>query len=913
MSMKYPYRDLGVTFDRQFRNDLNANFDDIEHDIRQIGGEAAQQALEAAEEANTQAIYAQTSGDYANDKGDYAAQQGDYAQTQGNFANEKGLYAQQQGDYAKAQGDYAKQVGDENKTRWLNPVATFADIATTYPNPQHGDTVMVTDDGENSGSVYRYENGQWNLTQKHNDLAIADVQNKIGILTEETKQNTYLLSTSIVLKETEGKKVNKKGYWFYQAVIKNPLKNVAYTNEIVGIRASFDLGECPSTSHIEVLDENNASIPFEWEPAKDPKTGVNYGTYRDGSLRHGTIWVETSLAPDEEKVFTIKIHENPISHDFPVSVSYTEMTEQSGDEVALLEANGITAKFARGQGWSLYQIYVNGFNINSTTNANRVAIVDNNGVDVNPTFSNSIIQNKKINGNGIMFREFEVTFQLTYNTDITINYKARMWKNGKIDFRSYAYATNDIPSGVVNGIVLKTVWNKLNLSNSKDSYKGYIFNSSSDGKSVLAGVRHMQFLSEFPGSDNGYNSYYENLLGTANIISVGWDNTGSSSKSISKGSYFSNSGYFSFNVAENEAENEVNRRINPIITRMAKDTAENLKRKFITLAKPYIETMKYWTEKNDYGFFEGLQSLQSLAFYEIFGYGEEYLNEAYTRLKNVLNRRYGNGSVQGFIDAWNGYHGWEFIGRDMAVVPHLYRCYTKLGDEVKAEEMKNIIHNLADAAVQMEVASGGDGKMNLRGNIWGDNYNAEAAALVALAESLSIEENAARRATFNRIASRFATAKEFENKTPYNQSDSANLKYSIRYPTNHYHCFNLYEAFRANDIQELGIELPSPRQYIFEFTTATGQVLEVDSNYQPTRRGFALTQIYAAAILVRWGGNVSDLEHACSLLEHVISRLKPNGDLERPLDGWGLPLFPNGDVHNAPIETQALIETIKAL
>jgi hypothetical protein len=170
-SMKYPYRDLGVTFDRQFRNDLNANFDDIEHDIRQIGGEAAQQALEAAEEANTQAIYAQTSGDYAQDKGDYAAQQGDYAQTQGNFAYEKGLYAQQQ-------GDYAKQVADENKTRWLAPVATFADIATTYPNPQHGDTVMTLDDGK----IYRYENGQWNWTQKHNDLAIADVQNQIGIL-----------------------------------------------------------------------------------------------------------------------------------------------------------------------------------------------------------------------------------------------------------------------------------------------------------------------------------------------------------------------------------------------------------------------------------------------------------------------------------------------------------------------------------------------------------------------------------------------------------------------------------------------------------------------------------------------------------------------------------------------------------
>jgi hypothetical protein len=183
MSMKYPYRDLGVPFDRNFRNDLNANFDDIEHDIRMIGGEAAQQALEAAEEANTQAIYAQTSGDYANDKGDYAAQQGDYAQTQGNFANEKGLYAQQQGDYAKAQGDYAKQVGDENKTRWLNPVATFADIATTYPNPQLGDTVQTIDDSK----IYRWDGTQWVWTQQYNANAITDVQNKIGILFKRAK------------------------------------------------------------------------------------------------------------------------------------------------------------------------------------------------------------------------------------------------------------------------------------------------------------------------------------------------------------------------------------------------------------------------------------------------------------------------------------------------------------------------------------------------------------------------------------------------------------------------------------------------------------------------------------------------------------------------------------------------------
>ena len=100
--------------------------------------------------------------------------------------------AQDAAAYATTQGDYAKQVADENKTRWLNPVATFADIATTYPNPQHGDTVMVTNDGENTGNVYRYENGQWKLTQKYNDLAITGVQNKIFNLLKIQQQTDFV-------------------------------------------------------------------------------------------------------------------------------------------------------------------------------------------------------------------------------------------------------------------------------------------------------------------------------------------------------------------------------------------------------------------------------------------------------------------------------------------------------------------------------------------------------------------------------------------------------------------------------------------------------------------------------------------------------------------------------------------------
>lgn len=96
--------------------------------------------------------------------------------------------AQDAAEYATAQGDYAKQVADENKTRWLTAVNTYADIATTYPNPQLGDTVQTIDDSK----IYRWDGTQWVWTQQYNANAITDVQNKIGILTGVVNLRNYI-------------------------------------------------------------------------------------------------------------------------------------------------------------------------------------------------------------------------------------------------------------------------------------------------------------------------------------------------------------------------------------------------------------------------------------------------------------------------------------------------------------------------------------------------------------------------------------------------------------------------------------------------------------------------------------------------------------------------------------------------
>lgn len=102
-----------------------------------------------------------------------------------NNANTQATYAQTQGDYAKSQGDYAKSVADQNKTIWKAPVANFAAIATTYPSPSLGWTVMTLDDGK----IYRYDGTTWQFTQQYNSTALNNLSNE---LSKQNQQSTTI-------------------------------------------------------------------------------------------------------------------------------------------------------------------------------------------------------------------------------------------------------------------------------------------------------------------------------------------------------------------------------------------------------------------------------------------------------------------------------------------------------------------------------------------------------------------------------------------------------------------------------------------------------------------------------------------------------------------------------------------------
>lgn len=76
-------------------------------------------------------------------------------------------------------------VIDSAKLIWLEPVNTFADIATTYPNPEIGHTVFVRD----TGKVYRFYDGDWMEIQQIDAGPVNEVDTRlseeIGILDKQ--------------------------------------------------------------------------------------------------------------------------------------------------------------------------------------------------------------------------------------------------------------------------------------------------------------------------------------------------------------------------------------------------------------------------------------------------------------------------------------------------------------------------------------------------------------------------------------------------------------------------------------------------------------------------------------------------------------------------------------------------------
>lgn len=321
------------------------------NEAAQSAANAANEANAAATSANNAAASANAAADNANTKATNAQTQADYAKAQGDYAKAQGDYAKAQGDYAQDNGDYAKQVADENKTRWLTAVNTYADIATTYPNPQLGDTVQTIDDSK----IYRWDGTQWVWTQQYNANAITDVQNKMTSLVEVVNEH---LADDVSKGEVHGLRVfNGKLEYFdgqqWQRVKideqriygvridknnSNPETRVTYIGDALGFTpmrgndGNFQWGSWKGvfeSFEIRPCVLKNKQVQYYLDPNDftkkvDGSNAVLDGTDGDVMIEFGkTLWWKWT---DEGDTYTIEISdkafEGAVKHAFEIEEGY---------------------------------------------------------------------------------------------------------------------------------------------------------------------------------------------------------------------------------------------------------------------------------------------------------------------------------------------------------------------------------------------------------------------------------------------------------------------------------------------------------------------------------------------------------------------------------------------------------------
>lgn len=84
-------------------------------------------------------------------------------------------------------------VRQESIWNWKDPVEKYDDIEATYPEPNIGDTTIVLDDGDKTGNVYRYKDGEWQFVFKINPDIYLQLQNELN----QTNNNLMQLDNKV--------------------------------------------------------------------------------------------------------------------------------------------------------------------------------------------------------------------------------------------------------------------------------------------------------------------------------------------------------------------------------------------------------------------------------------------------------------------------------------------------------------------------------------------------------------------------------------------------------------------------------------------------------------------------------------------------------------------------------------------
>lgn len=219
---------------------------------------ATEQAVKAADNANIAA-------EGANIAKNKAIQAADAAVSATNTAI----------DASKRADESAKFANDaalSTRLIWLEPVPTFTDITTTYPNPEIGSTTMVLD----NGARYRYEGkGIWRQIDNYTRGSIPMSSELLdGLMSKED----YALTHSKLKYRTIGFSIPL----FTSTGAQKLIIDAPFQGKLKRIRAICNK-PCATLStelHIEKISSTNFEGQHEWEKITPTPLSFAIGGYR---------------------------------------------------------------------------------------------------------------------------------------------------------------------------------------------------------------------------------------------------------------------------------------------------------------------------------------------------------------------------------------------------------------------------------------------------------------------------------------------------------------------------------------------------------------------------------------------------------------------------------------------------------
>lgn len=223
----YPYRNLGIMLDLDNWQKLNDNFKDVAADLQT-------QKADYDSKLTTQ-------------QSEYNGKFGEVNTRIDNIASE-------------IEGEVYAGIVNGARLIWQEPVATFADLATTHPTPEEGWTSMARD----TGIVYRFNSTAWVEIQEIDATAVNEVDSRLTSQLAETA--TTIIDKSKQLKSDLKTEFVRLGdlKTFKDAIAKKYCRIAFVGDSITGSGDYVDVNDRYVEQYMAALQKAFPGVVFEF-------------------------------------------------------------------------------------------------------------------------------------------------------------------------------------------------------------------------------------------------------------------------------------------------------------------------------------------------------------------------------------------------------------------------------------------------------------------------------------------------------------------------------------------------------------------------------------------------------------------------------------------------------------------------